>query len=207
MADDQLPAKRTRRGGPYAVGARLAKVLTLLASGTAKNQAEACAMAGYTTRALQFALKKASVRVFMQEQVVMSLGLTAMKAAKRVDELLHSPNEMTALGASKFALATGLQIMPPDQRVSPLVAINIQNPGYVIDLSRAGDPQPPSNVLPFPLGAGEAKDVTLASLERRDDGALKPADPIRPAQVPPPTDPARRAPVWTGGRPPVIDGE
>jgi hypothetical protein len=59
MADDQLPAaapapaKRTRRGGPYAIGARLAKVLTLLASGQCKTQSEACAMADYTPRAFQ----------------------------------------------------------------------------------------------------------------------------------------------------------
>jgi hypothetical protein len=136
MADDQLPAERKQRGA-YAVSARLAKVLTLLASG--KTQLEACAAVGFTPRALQFALKKQSVKTYMQQVVMRELGLTGMRAAKRIAELLHSSNEMVAFNASRYALATGLQIAPPDQR-GPLVAVNVDaSPGFVIDLHERDD--------------------------------------------------------------------
>jgi hypothetical protein len=147
MAEEQLPAERKPRGA-YAVSARLAKVLTLLASG--KTQLEACAAVGFTPRALQFALKKQSVKTYMQEVVMHSLGLTAMKAAKRIDELLNSPNEMVAFHSSRYALATGLQIQPPEARSGPVVNIGVMAAaGYVLDLREPEDtrPLPASNVV------------------------------------------------------------
>jgi hypothetical protein len=97
-----------------------------------------------------------------------SLGLTAMKAAKRIDELLHSSNEMVALNSSRYALATGLQIVPPDQR-GPLVAVNIGDPGYVIDLSENPRPLPASNVVRF--GAASAGPVIEGQAVTVDEDA------------------------------------
>jgi hypothetical protein len=104
VVDEKAEGKRR---GHYQVSARLAKVLTLLASGEAKTQVEACEAAGMTPRALQLAMKKPSVRAYLQQVVMTSLGLSAAKAAKRMDELLHSSNEMVSFNASRFALGAG----------------------------------------------------------------------------------------------------
>jgi hypothetical protein len=121
-----------KRRGHYQVSARLAKVLTLLASGEAKTQVEACAAAGLSPRALQKAMKRPNVRAYLQEVVTRSLGLTAARAAKRMDELLHSTNEMVSFQASRFALGAGAGVTMPE-RSGPLVNIQMGS-GFQIDL-------------------------------------------------------------------------
>jgi hypothetical protein len=122
-----------KRRGAYQVSARLQRALTLLASGEAKTQEAAATAAGLTRRALQLALKRPSVRTYMRDEIMMVLGVSAMRAAKRMDELLTSSNEMVSFQASRFALATGAGVAPPD-RSAPLVSLNMQGSGYVIDL-------------------------------------------------------------------------
>ncbi len=150
MANDLTePAAERKRRGNYAVSARLAKVLTLLVSGECKTQKGACAAAGYTPRALQAALRKSSVKSYMQEVVMTSLGVSAMKAAKRIDDLLHSPNEMVAFNSSRYALATGLQIAPPE-RSGATVNVGIVGAGFILDLREdvsAPLPRPPGLVI------------------------------------------------------------
>ena len=90
-----------------------------------------------TPRALQLALRRPNVQVYMREMIIESVGISAMRAAKRMDELLHSSNEMVSFQASRYALATGANIQPPS---APSTQVNIGiegdlKAGYVIDLS------------------------------------------------------------------------
>src|SRR5262245_26878668 len=143
MADDvALPAERKARGprGNYAVSAGIKRALTLLASGAAKTQGEACATAGVTTRALQLAMKRPSTKTWLQSEIMSALGISALKAAKRMDELLHSSNEMVGFQASRFALATGAGVAPPE-RSGATVSVNIGvAAGYILDLTEPGGP-------------------------------------------------------------------
>src|SRR5215831_8831661 len=133
MSTVEKPTERKKRGS-YAVSARLQRALLLLASGQAKTQVEACTQAGITTRALQLALRRESVRKFMVEQIMGSLSISAMKAAKVLDDLMvGSSNEMVRYHSARHALATAFGIAPPSK---PGVAVNIHAPGagYLIDL-------------------------------------------------------------------------
>jgi hypothetical protein len=58
----------------------------------------------------------------MREMIIESLGISAMRAAKRMDELLHSSNEMVSFHASRYALATGANVQPPS---TPSTQVNI----------------------------------------------------------------------------------
>jgi hypothetical protein len=123
MATDAT--SEAERRGPYVLSARLRTALTLLASGEVRTQKEAAAAAEISVRALQKAVRRESVQKWMQDQIMTSLGLSALKAAKRMDELLHSPNEMVGFRASSYALAVRAGVQPPD-RSGPLVQIGIQ---------------------------------------------------------------------------------
>ena len=123
--------------GHYQISARLQRALMLLASGKAKTQHEACKEAGLTPRALQLAMKRPTVQAFMREAIIELLGISAMRAAKRIDDLLYSNNEMVSFQASRYALATGANIQPPS---APSTHVNIGiggdlKAGYIIDLS------------------------------------------------------------------------
>ena len=139
----QIPAgvekgnREPKSRGHYQISARLQRALLALASGRAKTQHEACKEAGMTPRALQLALRRPNVQVYMREMIIESVGISAMRAAKRMDELLHSGNEMVSFQASRYALATGANIQPPS---APSTQVNIGiegdlKAGYVIDLS------------------------------------------------------------------------
>jgi hypothetical protein len=143
MSDSDVieqPAGKKLRGN-YAVSPRLQRALAMLASGEAKTQAEACAAAGLTARALQLALKRPSVRDYMRTEILASLGLTATRAARLLAEVVEqSDNAMASYHASKFALAVGANVAPPPP---PGVNVNILNApgpvGYVVRIVRKGD--------------------------------------------------------------------
>jgi hypothetical protein len=123
--------------GHYQISARLQRALMLLASGKAKTQHEACKGAGLTPRALQLAMKRPTVQAYMRGAIIESLGISAMRAAKRIDDLLYSDNEMVSFQASRYALATGANIQPSS---APSTQVNIGiggdlRAGYIIDLS------------------------------------------------------------------------
>lgn len=121
--------------GPYTVSARLSRVLTLLASGESKTQSDACAKAGMTQRALQKALKKPHVRAHLQSEIHQSLGITALRASRRIAELVEQDeNKVAALRASTFALATGANVTPPQARAVAVDVTSNVSVGYVIEL-------------------------------------------------------------------------
>jgi hypothetical protein len=104
-----------------------------------------------TPRALLKALKRPNVKQYMQDVVIKSLGLTAMKASKRIGELLHSPNEMVAFNSSRFALAAGLSIAPPERSGANVnVNIGLVQAGYILDLREdVGEPLPRAPAHPL----------------------------------------------------------
>jgi hypothetical protein len=128
-----------------ALAVRLQRALTLLA-GECKTQKEACATAGMTQRALQKALKRPSVRAYMREEILASLGVSASRAARRLHELIdQGDNAMASYHASKFALAVGAGVSPRDER--PPLNVNVGvSVGYVIDTSRRRRPIDPDVV-------------------------------------------------------------
>jgi hypothetical protein len=121
-----------KKRGPYRVAGRVQRALLMLASGEVSTLTQAAEAVQISRRGLSKALKRGSVQKWMQEQIMTSLGISALKAAKRMDELLHSPNEMVGYRASAYALATGAGVMPPQK---PAVAVNINaGVGWVLDL-------------------------------------------------------------------------
>jgi hypothetical protein len=79
---DETPEAKKRRGA-YVVSVRLQRALTMLATGEAKTQKDACEAAGMTPRALSLALKRPSVREYMRTEILASLGVSASRAAHR----------------------------------------------------------------------------------------------------------------------------
>jgi hypothetical protein len=73
-----------------------------LASGKAKTQAEACQDVGMTTRALQLALKRENVRAYMRQMIMSELGVSSMRAATKMRELLDSSNAVAAFRSSAY---------------------------------------------------------------------------------------------------------
>lgn len=161
---EEIEHKRTR--GNYAVAPRLSKALMLLASGESKTQQDACKAAGMTTRAFRLAVKKPSVQAFMTNMIKEQLGISAMRAATRMGELLSSPNEMASFRAAAFTLATGANVAPP---TGPAAVVNVNLPvGYVVDLT---EPDEVPNTRP----ASERAPVTI------DHEPTKPTSTPRPA--------------------------
>jgi hypothetical protein len=134
MPTTLAPIEPKRR--EYAVSARVRKALTLLASGEASTQVQACEMASLTPRALAKALKRDSVKQLLQNEIRETLGLSATRAAQKMRALIDSPNQMTAFRASAYSLAVGAGVQPP---AAPSTTVNILNAasatGYLIDLT------------------------------------------------------------------------
>ena len=161
METESLPAPASSRGN-YRVGARLQRALLLLASGEAKTQDAACATAGLTPRALQKALKRPNVQSWMREQIMTSLGLSAMRASRRMDELLRSPNEMVSFRSAAYSLAVGANIAPPERsNVAVNVALDVRA-GFVIDISEP-DEQHGNGTL---VDVSAVEDPQLVKLDR-----------------------------------------
>ena len=95
-----------------------------------------------TQRALQKALKKPNVRAHLQTEIQQSLGITALRACRRIAELVdQDENKVAAFRASTFALATGASVLPPPP---PAVAVHVSSNvcvGYVIDLHQDDTPE------------------------------------------------------------------
>lgn len=174
-------AERSKRGS-YRVSARLQRALLLLASGEAASIKDAAAAVGMTREAISKALKKVSVQTFMREQIMASLNISAMKAAKRMDELLHSPNEMVGFQASRFALAVGADIQPPAR---PSTTVNVLGGGLLIDLRADGERAAPASDADLRL-LGPAGGTLM--------GATRPAPRLIEAEVLPAISKAEHGP-------------
>ena len=152
---------------PPAVGPRLARVLLSLATGQFRSQREACAAEKFSTRSLQRAMRKPHVRSYMQEIVLQSLGLTAVKAAKRIDELMtSSPNEKVCFEAARYAIGTRPGLGPPQSSSTSVnISIGDRVAGFVIDLSEGNSQPHVIHAIPaseLPAIEGEAVEVDEA---------------------------------------------
>ena len=141
----ELPAatmpEPKRRRGEYSVSPRLQRALQTYADGSATTQQQAADAGGLSLRAFQRALTRQNVRSYIEATVRQTLTTAAPRAARRMAELLTSPNEMVGFRASQFVLATGAGVVAPNAN-SPGVNINISNtvtPGYVLDLRSNAD--------------------------------------------------------------------
>lgn len=156
----------SKKRGPYAVSARLQRALTALASGEAKTQIEAAELAGMTARALRLAMKRDSVRAWMKQEIMSSLGVSAFKAAARLDELLRSPNQMVSFRSVQLALGVGAGIVTPAAG-STTVNVLATGTGYTIDLRPAAEKDTPVG----PADAAALSEVGGVLLGSRRAGA------------------------------------
>jgi hypothetical protein len=158
------PKPEPKRRGNYAISSRLQQALLLLTSSECRTQREACDRVGMSVRNLQLALRRPSVQAFMKETIMQSLGISAMRAAKRLDELLHSSNEMVSFQASRYALGVGANVVMP-AAPHTAVQVNIGQPsGYILDLRT-----PAEMVAPL---TPEDRGALDAVAERRSAGAV-----------------------------------
>jgi hypothetical protein len=129
--DGRTPRKR----GPYTVGPRLRIAIEAMATGQAKTITEAAAAANLTREALSKALRRESVRGYMRSVIMETLGVGAVRAGRKVLELLEdAENSMVQLGAAKLLLGVGAGVVMPSPP-GVAVQVNVAPAGYCIDLS------------------------------------------------------------------------
>jgi hypothetical protein len=106
--------------------------IELLATRECTTKTDAAARVGMTREGLSKALKKPHVIAYMQQRIVEGLGLSAVRAERRVAEIMENDsNLMAAFNATRFALAVGAGIRA-EQSQAP-VNVNVAV-GYVIKL-------------------------------------------------------------------------
>jgi hypothetical protein len=133
-------AKRPRRKGSYKISGRMLVALEALASGGASSLREAAEVSGLTERALQYAVRKESVRSWLREHVRTQLALGQLPAVKTMLSLLRSENSMSQFRSASWLMAVN-GVAPPS---APTVAVNIgPATGYLVDLRKDADRDSP----------------------------------------------------------------
>jgi hypothetical protein len=141
--------KRRKR----AVSPAIIHAIELLASGKARTQSEAAAMASVSPEWLSKMLGRPEIGVLLEQTCRKYLRNGTVRATARLIELLDSNSSRTALEASKHVL--GIQgIAPPTS--GPVVNLGI-SVGYVIDLR-----PPTSREIDVTPNAAEPSDFELA---------------------------------------------
>ena len=78
----------------------------------------------------------------MRQTIISELGLSAMRAARALDQILTSGNnEMARVAAAKFSLGAGFGIAPPS--TAPSLQVNVGPVGYCLDLRQGADSTAP----------------------------------------------------------------
>lgn len=132
--------KRRKR----AVSAKIIHAVELLASGKARTQSEAAAMASVTPEWLSKMLGRPEIGVLLEQTCRKYLRNGTVRATARLVELLDSPSARTSLETSKHVL--GIQGITPPSNGAPIVNVGL-SVGYVIDLS-GGEPRTTIEVKP-----------------------------------------------------------
>jgi hypothetical protein len=142
----------------YRISPRLLLALEALGSGAADTVAEAADVAGLTERAIRYALKKDHVRSWLRQHVATTFAAGQLAASKTMMGLLKSENSMSQFRAAAWIFGVN-GISPVDNR-GPLVSLNVQAGGYIIDLR-----DDPDNAAPL-----TAEDQ--AALQKSSAGAV-----------------------------------
>jgi hypothetical protein len=153
------PAKRPRISG------RMRQALDLYISGAAKTQQEAAEKAGISPEHLCRTLKKDHARAYVVRRSGEMFADLLPKAIRTIGLTMDGGNAQAALNA---ALAVARQMGIVSAEGGPSVAITLQAPGYVIDLSATASP----------IIEGHAQDISGLPDVRQLPPAGGPADDV-----------------------------
>ena len=167
----------------YRMSPRLLCALEALSSGAAYTLADAAKIAGLTERAIRYAIKKENVRAWLREHVATTFATGQLVASRTILGLLKSENSMSQFRAAAWIFGVN-GISPVDNR-GPLVSLNMQARGYVIDLR--GDPDQAAPLTPedqavlqestaaaILLGSSRRDSILERSREQPDQGQTEP---------------------------------
>lgn len=130
ISQNSPPTRRTTAGQRH-ISKRLRHAVELLITGEAQTQKDAAEKAGLTRERLCRALKEDHVRAFQVQRCAEMFAGLLPKAIRTFDLTMDGGNAQAALNAA-LVVARQMGIVSPD---GPSVAVTVNQPGYVIDLS------------------------------------------------------------------------